>query len=207
MSAANIRNVSLDELELAGSVRDISPVCFATWMRVLAQNWRQGTVGCKSRSEVARTNKKPWKQKGTGRARAGTARSPLWKGGGVIFGPQPRTRTLKTSKELRRGVLGQMIADLLKNQSVLCLDWLPQEEFPKTSIAYGVLKDSGLHEKRVTLLVSVDDIVSQASFANVPNVSLLLFDQVNAFDLATSDCVLFFQKDFGTFKEMVSRWI
>src|ERR1700731_1034429 len=63
---------------------------FAVAIRVLLQNWRQGTVGCKDRSEVWRTGKKPWKQKGTGRARAGTPRSPLWRGGGIIFGPQAR---------------------------------------------------------------------------------------------------------------------
>src|SRR5260221_13587778 len=66
------------------------PATFSTWIRVLAQNWRQGTVACKGRSDVAYTNRKPWKQKGTGRARAGSARSPLWKGGGAIFGPQAR---------------------------------------------------------------------------------------------------------------------
>ena len=66
------------------------------------QNWRQGTVACKGRSDVAFSNKKPWKQKGTGRARAGSARSPLWRGGGVIFGPQPRTRMLKVAKQVKK---------------------------------------------------------------------------------------------------------
>ena len=65
----------------------------------MLQNWRQGTVACKGRSDVAFSNKKPWKQKGTGRARAGSARSPLWRKGGVIFGPQPRTRTLTITQE------------------------------------------------------------------------------------------------------------
>ena len=68
------------------------------YIRSLLQNWRQGTVACKGRSDVGYSNKKPWKQKGTGRARAGSARSPLWRGGGVIFGPQPRTRVLKNEQ-------------------------------------------------------------------------------------------------------------
>ena len=58
---------------------------YAVWVRALMQNWRQGTVGCKSRGEISFSNKKPWKQKGTGRARAGSSRSPLWRSGGVIF--------------------------------------------------------------------------------------------------------------------------
>ena len=74
----------------------------AVYVRSLLQNWRQGTVGCKGRSDVAYSNKKPWKQKGTGRARAGSARSPLWRGGGVIFGPQPRTRVLKAGKQVKK---------------------------------------------------------------------------------------------------------
>ena len=65
-----------------------SPVAVSQWIRALLQNWRQGTLATKGRSDVKLSNKKPWKQKGTGRARAGTARSPLWRGGGVTFGPQ-----------------------------------------------------------------------------------------------------------------------
>ena len=69
-------------------VKKYRPVAMAIYVRALLQNWRQGTVACKGRSDVSYSNKKPWKQKGTGRARAGSARSPLWRGGGVIFGPQ-----------------------------------------------------------------------------------------------------------------------
>lgn len=71
-------------------------------MRVYLQNVRQGTVGSKGRSDIAYTNKKPWKQKGTGRARAGSARSPLWRGGGVVFGPQARIKMLKVPKKLSK---------------------------------------------------------------------------------------------------------
>src|SRR5260221_6802069 len=84
---------------------------FSTSIRVLTKNWQQGTVASQGRSDVSRTNKKPWKQKGTGRARAGSARSPLWKGGGVIFGPQARIRTLKLSKKARHKVMATILAD------------------------------------------------------------------------------------------------
>ena len=75
-------------ISIASDKKIASKANFALWVRALLQNWRQGTVVCKGRSEVAYSNKKPWKQKGTGRARAGSARSPLWRSGGVIFGPK-----------------------------------------------------------------------------------------------------------------------
>ena len=76
---------------------------FAIWVKALMQNWRQGTVACKGRADVtSRSNKKPWKQKGTGRARAGSPRSPLWRGGGVIFGPQPRVRKLSLNQGTKK---------------------------------------------------------------------------------------------------------
>ena len=90
--------VSAKDLDLATEKRSELTVGFSIWIRTLRQNWRQGTVGCKGRSDVSFSNKKPWKQKGTGRARAGSARSPLWRGGGVIFGPQPRVRVLRLQR-------------------------------------------------------------------------------------------------------------
>ena len=99
-----IQTLSASDLNIEGARKEISPVAMAVYVRSLLQNWRQGTVACKGRSDVAYSNKKPWKQKGTGRARAGSARSPLWRGGGVIFGPQPRTRVLKAGKQLKRSV-------------------------------------------------------------------------------------------------------
>ena len=78
--------VVAQELEFdTATFKRAASVSFSIWIRVLAKNWQQGTVACKGRADVAYTNRKPWKQKGTGRARAGSARSPLWKGGGADF--------------------------------------------------------------------------------------------------------------------------
>ena len=96
---------------------------FARAIRVLRQNWRQGTVGCKTRAELAFSNRKPWKQKGTGRARAGSLRSPLWRKGGVIFGPQPRTRTLALNSKEMNLVFNNVLSSKLANKSVMCLDF------------------------------------------------------------------------------------
>jgi large subunit ribosomal protein L4 len=179
----------------------------ATWTRVLLQNWRQGTVGCKGRSDVSASGKKPWKQKGTGRARAGSASSPLWRSGGVIFGPTPRTRTLKFPKNLKGPVLTSVLWDLLKREKLVSLKWEFEGDKPKTSYASKLLKDTGLLGKKVCLILQAGDIIEQASCANIPKLKMVLFDQINVVDLISSDFIVVLDKDFSTLKEVVSRWI
>ncbi len=186
---------------------DIRKEGFSQYIRAHLLNRRQGTVACKGRSDVAFSNKKPWKQKGTGRARAGTRRSPLWRKGGVIFGPQERTRTAAISKHLKRQVCNELLWNFLENKKIIALDWIPQET-PKTAHAYDALKKAGLHTKDIVLFVTPNDRTTQASFANIANIrSMLLFDQWNAYDLSNGDVWVIMQKDMDAFKEMVSSWI
>lgn len=200
--------VAAQELEFdIATLKKATPASFSTWIRVLANNWQQGTVACKGRSDVAYTNRKPWRQKGTGRARAGSARSPLWKGGGAIFGPQERTRTLKMAKKMKHKVLLTMLAHNLDQKNVICADWQLSSEQPKTAQAQELVNHVGLAHKKIILFVAPYDFHSALSFANIPNVRPLSFDQANAYDLANSDCWLFLKKDFDHFKGMVSQWI
>ncbi len=185
----------------------VSPRAFAAWVRALCQNWRQGTVACKGRAEVARSRKRPWRQKGTGRARVSSARSPLWRGGGVIFGPQPRTRTLKVPARLRQRVLARLMYELAESGNVCLLDFAPTGSAPKTRLALDALRGAQLDKKKVTLLVAPEDAMTHACFANIPNVQLLLFDQLNAYHLADYKHILVLQKDIERFKELVARWI
>lgn len=194
------------ELSQEQSIK-VSPVGFSQCVRALRQNWRQGTVGCKDRSEVAFSNRKPWKQKGTGRARAGSARSPLWRKGGVTFGPQPRSRKLTVTKELKRSVFNNLLWYYLNDKRIVSLDWTPNEAKPKTNLAYSALKNAGLDTKKLIIFVTENDKYTHASFANIPNVQLLLFDQPNAYDLANGENWIFLAKDREAFKEMVSKWI
>jgi len=186
---------------------EVSPVGMAVYVRSLFQNWRQGTVSCKGRSDVAYSNKKPWKQKGTGRARAGSARSPLWRGGGVIFGPQPRTRVLKTGKQVKKNVLNSIFFNFLDQGKIASLQWDAALDKPSTSHAYKVLQNTGLHNEKVILFLSTHDSVIRASFANIPNIQILYFDQPNAVHLANGTQWLVLKKDFEHFKKMVSQWI
>ena len=180
---------------------------FSVWVRVLLQNWRQGTVACKGRGDViSRSNKKPWKQKGTGRARSGSPRSPLWRGGGVTFGPQERTRVLSMQTEKKKQVLLSMMNNLLTNDRVIVADWSLQGDRPKTSLAAAALKQAGIINNRVVLLLSPYDQMTYASFINIPNVTIVFFDQVNAYNLARGERVLVLHKDLNQFKDMVSKW-
>lgn len=197
------QDLSLDE----SSFKQASAASFATSVRVLQQNWRQGTVACKGRSDVNKTNKKPWKQKGTGRARAGSARSPIWRGGGVTFGPQQRTRTLAISKKVRRNVMASIFFNALQNQKVVELDWNHDLDRPRTAIAFNMLKNAGLHNKTVILFLPLHDELLRSSFANIPSVRILGFDQPNVYDLARGEQWVVFKQNMNDFKEMVSRWI
>jgi large subunit ribosomal protein L4 len=179
---------------------------FSTWVRALMQNWRQGTVSCKGRSDVARSGKKPWKQKGTGRARAGTARSPIWRGGGVTFGPQARTRMVRINQKQKQTVLQQLLADYVGSGKVNWIDWSIKNEFPNTALASNMLKQASLADKRINLFLSSDDMLTYASFSNIPSVRVLYFDQPNAFDLANGEHWVFLKKDLDMFKGMVSKW-
>lgn len=185
----------------------VSSVAFSTWVRSLLQNWRQGTVSCKGRSDVSSTGKKPWKQKGTGRARAGSFRSPLWKGGGVTFGPQKRSRVLVVTKKTKRRVLGGLLLEYLRDKRISCIDWLPSMDKPKTSSIANMIKDAGLSGKKVLFFLPADDFLVHASCANISSVNVLFFDQANAFDLANSMHWLYLKRDADNFKDMVSRWI
>lgn len=196
------------DLELTQEQQEaVSPTGFSQCVRALKQNWRQGTVACKGRADVSFSNKKPWKQKGTGRARAGSARSPLWRKGGVIFGPQARVKTLTVSKALKRKVCNGLLWQYLNAQKVVSLPWASEDQIPKTSYAYNVLQQAGLHNKNVILFVSTYDMHTHASFDNIPNVRMLLFDQANAYHLAHGEYWAVLQKDLGAFKEMVKTWI
>jgi len=199
--------LSLTDVGLVGIKKKRVITGFSTWIRVLRQNGRQGTVGCKGRSDVNRTNKKPWKQKGTGRARAGSARSPLWRGGGVVFGPQPRVKTLRVSQKLKKTVMLQSFISFVEKGKVIVADWAGINTKPSTSMAAQFLKSLGYENQKITLLLPWADTLNRASFNNISHVRILLNDQLNASDISTAGTLLVLKKDLEHFKEMVGQWI
>lgn len=187
--------------------RPLVPEAFAMVIRALLQNGRQGTVACKNRSQVSGSNKKPWKQKGTGRARAGAVTSPLWRGGGIIFGPQPRTRTLKVTRAARKGALQDLVRNFITRQRVFVADWNLDQDVPKTKEAFKVIASLGVKDKMVNVFLPFEDQKLVASFSNIPNVRIVFFDAANAYVLSDAHCWLVFKKDVDAFKNMVAQWI
>jgi large subunit ribosomal protein L4 len=199
------RTISASEFGLEAAPQN--EVAFATCVRVLRQNWRQGTVGCKTRGEVAFSNRKPWRQKGTGRARVSSLRSPLWRKGGIIFGPQPRTRVLKVNKKVQRNVMRDIFAQYVEQGRVFELNFnVAPEAQPKTAVAAKALAQAGLQGRTITLFVPVSEAAIHASFANIPNVRMMLFDQANAYDAADASCWVYLTQHADSFKAMVAQW-
>jgi large subunit ribosomal protein L4 len=186
----------------------ISTKAYSCVINVLRQNWRQGTVSCKGRSDVAFSGKKPWRQKGTGRARAGTLSSPLWRKGGVIFGPQARSKKLKVTQKQSKKVLGNIFNFLYEQNKIKCLDLDlgKDKSFAKTKVASKSLKDMGIAGEKIVMFVNFNDSATFSSFRNLSNVNLMYFDQPNAFDLSSVSNWVFLKKDMDLFKEMVSKW-
>jgi len=187
-------------------LESLAKKAYAVSIRGLLQGWRQGTVGHQTRGQVSLTNRKPWKQKGTGRARAGSARSPLWRGGGVIFGPTPRTRTISIARKQRRLALRSSIQSMLEGNKLYCLDAELPADKPSTKAVKNLLGSLGLGSKKMTVFLPYDNTHAYLSLRNIPNVHVMFFDQPNAFDLTNGQAWVFFKKDLNLFNEMVGAW-
>jgi len=155
---------------------------------------RSGTACTKNVGEVAGTNKKPWRQKGTGRARAGSFQSPLWRGGGVVFGPRPRDFSKKVSKKTRALALRKALSERLKAGDVIIVDTLKLAS-PKTGEFASLM--SALDLKGSTLIVSsgIDKNLTLAS-RNIPDVALTTSDSLNTYDVLRPDKLLFTKDAF-----------
>ncbi|MBU6409034.1 MAG: 50S ribosomal protein L4 [Verrucomicrobia bacterium] len=164
---------------------------------------RSGTASTKNVGEVAGTNKKPWRQKGTGRARAGSFQSPLWVGGGVVFGPKPRDFGKKVSKKTKQLALRKALSERLKAGDVVVVDDFKLNS-PKTKEFVGVI--SRLELKGTTLIVSagVDKNLALAS-RNVPNVALATSDSLNTYDILHPGKLLFTRNAFEKVQQRLSR--
>ena len=150
---------------------------------------RSGTQSTKTRSEVSGGGAKPFKQKGTGRARAGTIRAPQWRGGGVALGPKPRKYTQKTPKKMVRLALRSALSDRAADGKVLVVDaW--GFDAPSTKAAKAALGTLGT-TGRVLVVISRDDAVSARSFRNLPEVHVISTGELNAYDVLVNDFVVF----------------
>lgn len=194
MSKFEVKNAEgkqVAEAELADAVYGIEPNIHVMHHIVKCQQscWRQGTQSTKGRSEVSGGGKKPWRQKGTGRARQGSIRAAQWRGGGVIFGPKPRTYVKRmNNKEVKLAMRSALSAKLRDNELVLVDDY--GFEKPSTKSAVAMLKALGIEGKRLTIIVREDDINAYLSFRNIPKTFIITPAEANTYDLVNNGALL-----------------
>lgn len=156
-------------------------------VRMQLANRRAGTHATKTRGQVSGGGRKPWRQKGTGRARAGSSRSPVWVGGATIFGPQPRDYSYRMPASARRSALCSALSGKLRDGQVKLVESL-QLEAPKTKVLVGLLKDLGVRSG-IILIPERDDAIERAG-RNLPNVKVLRVDGANVYDLLRFDTLV-----------------
>ena len=159
---------------------------------------RQGTHATKTRGEVRGGGRKPYKQKGTGRARQGSIRSPQFAGGGVVHGPHPRKYDQRTPKKMKAAALRGALSDRARNDRVHVVDGLVSGDAPSTKAALAAL--AGLSDRRRYLVVlERSDAVTWLSLRNAPEVHIVAVDQLNTYDVLSSDDVVFTKGAYDAF--------
>jgi len=170
--------------------RPCHPDLLAQAVRIYLFNQRQGTAKVKTRAEVSGGGRKPWRQKGTGRARHGSIRSPLWVGGGVVHGPKPGARRLKLpSKMKNKSFLGALSQRALES-GIYVVDTLAVDS-GKTSILAAFLHKLGLSDKKVLFALGPGRENIRKSLNNIPNVSYCSVERLNTYSVLNNDCLIF----------------
>ncbi|AHN23740.1 50S ribosomal protein L4 [Lysinibacillus sphaericus] len=191
VSVLSQTGASVGEIELNEAIFGIEPNEAVLFDAVVAQraSLRQGNHKVKNRSEVAGGGRKPWRQKGTGRARQGSIRSPQWRGGGIVFGPTPRSYSYKLPKKVRRLALKSALSAKVVEQNFLVLDALTLAA-PKTKEFTKILKDLSLEKKSLFVTADLDENVA-LSARNIPGVTVLTANGINVLDLLGHEKVVF----------------
>ena len=202
LSVKNIEGKNQGELEVKFEMIEDGRGTQAVHDTVVAYQaaQRMGTACTKTVGDVAGSNKKPWKQKGTGRARAGSFRSPLWAGGGVVFGPKPRSYAKKVNARTRQLALRKALSERLKAGDVVVVDDLKLNS-PKTKEFLGVIGALELKGSTLVVATGTDKNLTLAS-RNIPNVAVTTSESLNTYDVLRPDKLVFTK---GAFEKVEAR--
>lgn len=185
------KNNTVDKIDLRDdlfAVKAKQGVVYEGVLNYLA-NQRQGTHATKTKGLIRGGGKKPWRQKHTGRARAGSIRSPLWRGGGTVFGPQPRDYSYKLPKKVRRLGLMAALSEKFAGNEVIVLDSLSIEK-PKTREMVGFLKDLGVSDRSVLIVLPEKEDNISLSARNIPGVNVVRVADLNTYDVLAHNVLL-----------------
>lgn len=194
----------VSDTELSASVFGIEPNVHAMHEVVRAQRAarRAGTHNTLTRGQVRGGGKKPWRQKGTGRARQGTIRAPQWVGGGTVFGPHPRSYAFKVPSKVIKLAMRSALSAKLADGEMVVVDNLSFEK-PSTKEAAGILKALELNG-RVTLVIGDEDVNTYLSFRNIPEVRVLGVSEANTYDFIDNKALVFTSAALSRIEEVLA---
>lgn len=207
MASIEVKNTSgkkVSDTELSASVFGIEPNMHAMHEVVRAQRAarRAGTHSTLTRGQVRGGGKKPWRQKGTGRARQGTIRAPQWAGGGTVFGPHPRSYAFKVPSKVVKLAMRSALSAKAADGELVVVDAFSFEK-PCTKEAAAILKSLDLNG-RITLVVADDDIKTYLSFRNIPAVRVLAASEANTYDFIDNKALVFTSAALSRIEEVLA---
>jgi large subunit ribosomal protein L4 len=165
-------------------------------------NKRQGTQSTKTRAEVSGGGRKPWRQKGTGRARAGSSRNPIWRGGGIAFGPKPRDYSYTMPKKARRVAMKSVLSAKLASEKLIVLDALNME--PKTKEMIRVLGNLKVEKKALVITNAVETAVVRSA-NNIQGVKTAIVDEMNVYDVINADVLIMTEEAIKKIEEVLTN--
>ena len=201
----NTSGAQVGEVELADAVFGIEPNKHVLHSAVVMQlaSERLGTHKTKGRSEVSGGGRKPWRQKGTGRARQGSIRAPQWKGGGTVFGPTPRSYAYKLPKKVRRLAIKSALSSKVLDNEIIVLDQLTMER-PKTKEFATILNNLKVDRKALVVAAEYDDNIA-LSARNIPGVKFVAAEGINVYDVLAHDKLIMTKDAVAKVEEVLAQ--
>ena len=203
LSVHNIKGENIGEVSLKNSIFNTKVNKYLVHQAVkrYLANRRRGTASTKNRSEVRGGGAKPWKQKGTGRARAGTNSSPIWVGGGIVFGPAPRDYSFSLPKKMKVAALKSALSDKLENKEIIIIDKLSLEK-NKTSKMVEILKNLQAFKKPLIITEKEESIIA-LSVRNIKGAQVLPVSKINTYDLINHEKIIITKKALKRIEEVL----
>jgi len=196
----NIERQKVSEIELNGFVfgSDVNQSVIYEVVRMQQAARRRGTAASKGRSDVSGGGKKPWRQKGTGRARVGTTRSPMWRGGGIVFGPHPRDYAFKVHRKVKRKALVSMLSMKYNENLIFVLKDFPMEQI-KTKVFRQVIDK--FEWNKVLFVIDQSRPILEMSSRNLKNVKMVRYEGINVYDLLNYCEIVFLEPSIKKVEE------
>ena len=190
MKVVDMAGKAVGEIALSDSIfgAPVNEAVLHTAVRAYLLNHRQGTQSTLTRTEVSGGGKKPWKQKGTGRARQGSTRSPQWTHGGIALGPKPRSWRVSLNKKVKRVALFSALSAKVNEEALVVIDTIETAEY-KTKNMVAMLAAVGAGKKALIVLPEVNDRVIK-SCANIQGVKTALYNEINVYDILNCDTLI-----------------